>query len=138
MSQQDWQQLEAGSTIGGNPAGPWRLIRSKEAFAALAQGRLPADRPLIGVPRVANTLQQARQLQVLGKDAGTPSGVRKIDSVPDLATMTRGALQFLQQRSSRAVPDGGRRRHRPGPHIPVRAAPNGITASAAISRSMAG
>jgi alkaline phosphatase len=82
-------------------AGPWRLIRSKEAFAALAQGRLPADRPLIGVPRVANTLQQARQLQVLGKDAGTPSGVRKIDSVPDLATMTRGALQFLQQRRPR-------------------------------------
>ncbi len=103
VSQQDWQQLEAGSTIGGNPAGPWRLIRSKEAFAALAQGRLPADRPLIGVPRVANTLQQARQLQVLGKDAGTPSGVRKIDSVPDLATMTRGALQFLQQRSSKGL-----------------------------------
>lgn len=103
VSQQDWQQLEAGSTIGGNPSGPWRLIRSKEAFAALAQGRLPADRPLIGVPRVANTLQQARQLQVLGKDAATPSGVRKIDSVPDLATMTRGALQFLQQRSSNGL-----------------------------------
>lgn len=103
VSQQDWQQLEAGSTIGANPAGPWRLIRSKDEFAALAQGRLPADRPLIGVPRVANTLQQARQLQILGKDAGTPSGVRKIDSVPDLATMARGALQFLQQRSPRGL-----------------------------------
>jgi alkaline phosphatase len=53
------------------------------------------------VYRAWPTLQQARQLQVLGKDAATPSGVRKIDSVPDLATMTRGALQFLQQRSSR-------------------------------------
>ncbi|MGF6417430.1 alkaline phosphatase [Stenotrophomonas sp. AN71] len=103
VSQQDWQQLEAGSTIGANPDGPWRLIRGKEEFAALAQGRLPADRPLIGVPRVANTLQQARQLQVLGKDASTPSGVRKIDSVPDLATMTRGALQFLQQRSTKGL-----------------------------------
>lgn len=103
VSQQDWQQLEAGRTIGENPAGPWRLVRSREEFAALAQGRLPADRPLIGVPRVATTLQQARQLQVLGKDAGTPSGVRKIDSVPDLATMARGALQFLQQRSPRGL-----------------------------------
>ncbi len=114
VAQQDWQQLEAGSTIAGNPAGPWRLIRSKEEFAALAQGRLPADRPLIGVPRVANTLQQARQLQVLGKDATTPSGVRKIDSVPDLATMTRGALRFLQQRSSKGLflmVEGGRIDH---------------------------
>ncbi|WP_414554621.1 alkaline phosphatase [Stenotrophomonas forensis] len=103
VSQQDWLQLEAGRTIGGNPSGPWRLIRGKEEFAALAQGQLPADRPLIGVPRVANTLQQARQLQVLGKDASMPSGVRKIDSVPDLATMTRGALRFLQQRSSNGL-----------------------------------
>ncbi|KAG1545500.1 hypothetical protein G6F50_013742 [Rhizopus delemar] len=103
VSQQDWQQLEEGRTIGGNPSGPWRLIRGKEEFAALAQGQLQADRPLIGVPRVANTLQQARQLQVLGKDASMPAGVRKIDSVPDLATMTRGALRFLQQRSSEGL-----------------------------------
>ncbi|KAG1386573.1 hypothetical protein G6F60_014435 [Rhizopus arrhizus] len=78
-------------------------MRGKDEFAALAQGQLQADRPLIGVPRVANTLQQARQLQVLGKDASMPSGVRKIDSVPDLATMTRGALRFLQQRSSEGL-----------------------------------
>lgn len=103
VSQQDWQQLEAGAAIAGNPSGPWRLIRSKEEFVALAQGRLPADRPLIGVPRVANTLQQARQPQVMGKDASTPSGVKKIDSVPDLATMARGALQFLQQRSAKGL-----------------------------------
>lgn len=103
VSAQDWQQLEAGTPIAGNPAGPWRLIRSKEDFAALAQGALPVDRPLIGVPRVANTLQQARQLQVVGRDAAQPSGVKKIDSVPDLATMTRGALRFLQQRSSQGL-----------------------------------
>ncbi|WP_294996951.1 alkaline phosphatase [uncultured Stenotrophomonas sp.] len=103
VSQQDWRQLEAGTAIGGNPAGPWRLIRSSDEFAALADGRLPADRPLIGVPRVANTLQQARQLQVLGQDAAMPSGVRRIDSVPDLATMTRGALRFLQQRSTKGL-----------------------------------
>ena len=103
VSQQDWQQLEAGTPIAGNPSGAWRLIRSKDDFAALAEGRLPADRPLIGVPRVANTLQQARQLPVVGRDAATPSGVKKIDSVPDLATMTRGALRFLQQRSPKGL-----------------------------------
>lgn len=103
VSQQDWQQLEAGTAIAGNPSGPWRLIRSKAEFVALAQGLMPSDRPLIGVPRVANTLQQARQLQVLGEDARAPSGVKKIDSVPDLATMTHGALQFLQQRSTKGL-----------------------------------
>lgn len=103
VSQQDWQQLEAGAVIDGNPAGAWRLIRSREDFLALAQGRVPADRPLIGVPRVANTLQQARQRQVVGEDAAQPSGVKKIDSVPDLATMTRGALTFLQQRSAQGL-----------------------------------
>ncbi|AWH19048.1 PhoA [Stenotrophomonas sp. ZAC14D2_NAIMI4_7] len=103
VSQQDWQQLEAGMPIAGNPSGAWRLIRSKDEFTALAAGRLPSDRPLIGVPQVANTLQQARQLAVVGHDAATPSGVKKIDSVPDLATMTRGALQFLQQRSPKGL-----------------------------------
>lgn len=99
----DWQQLEAGTPIGGNPAGAWRLVRSRGDFERLAQGQLPADRPLIGVPQVANTLQQARQDAVLGTDAATASGIRKIDTVPDLATMTRGALEFLKRRSDKGL-----------------------------------
>jgi alkaline phosphatase len=103
VSEEDWQQLQAGTTIGGNPAGPWRLIRSREDFARLADGQLPADRPLIGVAEVANTLQQARQDKVLGQDASRPSGTKAIDSVPDLATMTRGALDFLHRRSDKGL-----------------------------------
>lgn len=103
VSQEDWQHLQASTVVGGNPAGPWRLIRSRQDFARLAQGQLPADRPLIGVAEVANTLQQARQDAVLGPDASRPSGTRAIDSVPDLATMTTGALEFLKRRSDQGL-----------------------------------
>lgn len=103
VSQEDWQQLQAGTAIGGNPVGPWRLIRSRTDFQRLAAGQLPADRPLIGVAEVANTLQQARQDAVLGPDASRPSGTKAIDSVPDLATMTTGALEFLKRRSDQGL-----------------------------------
>lgn len=103
VSKEDWQQLQAGLTIGDNPAGPWRLIRSRDDFSRLAEGKLPVDRPLIGVAEVANTLQQARQEKVVGTDASQPSGTRTIDSVPDLATMTRGALDFLKRRSDKGL-----------------------------------
>lgn len=103
VSQEDWQQLQAGTTVGGNPVGPWRLIRSRTDFQRLAEGELSADRPLIGVAEVANTLQQGRQQQVVGDDAKQPSGVRMIASVPDLATMTTGALDFLKRRSDQGL-----------------------------------
>lgn len=103
VSQEDWQQLQAGTTVGGNPSGSWRLIRSRTDFQRLAEGKLPADRPLIGVAEVANTLQQARQEKVVGTDASQPSGTKVIDSVPDLATMTTGALDFLKRRSDKGL-----------------------------------
>lgn len=103
VSQHDWNQLLAAVPVGGNPQGAWQLIRSRAEFAALADGTLPVTQPLIGIPEVARTLQQARQAAVLGADASQPSGVAKLDSVPDLRTMTRGALQFLAQRSDRGL-----------------------------------
>ncbi|WP_282298002.1 alkaline phosphatase [Stenotrophomonas sp. PS02289] len=103
VSQEDWQQLQSGTAVGGNPAGPWRLIRSRQDFTRLAQGQLPSDRPLIGVAEVANTLQQARQDAVLGPDGSRPSGTKAVASVPDLATMTTGALEFLKRRSDQGL-----------------------------------
>jgi len=103
VAAEDWQQLERGAVIGANPAGAWRLLRSRADFSALAAGKVPADRPVIGVAQVARTLQQARQDTVLGTDAAQPSGVKQIDSVPDLALMTRGALAHLQRRSSEGL-----------------------------------
>ncbi|MBB5876148.1 alkaline phosphatase [Xanthomonas sp. 3498] len=103
VSKEDWQQLQAAAIIGKNPQGPWRLIRTREDFLRLAAGELPVDRPLIGVPEVATTLQQARQESVLGPDPARPSGVRAIATVPDLSTMTRGALRFLKHRSNQGL-----------------------------------
>lgn len=103
VSQEDWKQLVAGSAVGKNPLGPWKLIRRREDFVALAAGSVPTDRPLIGIPSVARTLQQARQVNVVGVDAKMPSQVKALTSVPDLQTMTRGALEFLSRRSAEGL-----------------------------------
>jgi len=84
---------------GKNVTQAWQLIRDKAEFTALAAGELAPDGPLIGIPNIAQTLQQARQAQVVGADAGNPSTVAYVGSVPTLATMTRGALQHLARRS---------------------------------------
>ncbi|KAF1015210.1 MAG: Alkaline phosphatase 3 [Stenotrophomonas maltophilia] len=103
VAEQDWQQLQAGQVIGGNPAGAWTLLRSREDFARLADGRLATRGPVIGVPQVARTLQPARQQAELGSDDAQPSRVRRIDSVPDLALMTRGALTHLARQSDKGL-----------------------------------
>ncbi|MER2176431.1 MAG: alkaline phosphatase [Stenotrophomonas maltophilia] len=103
VSQEDWQKLESASTVGANPQGHWQLIRTRAEFAALANGKLPTDRALIGIPQVGRTLQQARQVEVMGNDPANPSGVKMVSSVPDLQTMTRGALGFLKQRSPQGL-----------------------------------
>ena len=103
VSQEDWGKLAGGSTVGTNRLGPWRLIRTREDFDALAAGRTPTDRALIGVPLVARTLQQARQVDVVGADAMAPSKVKGLSTVPDLQTMTRGALEFLKKRSPQGL-----------------------------------
>ncbi len=69
------------------------FIDHKAAFEALAAGkRLPAK--VVGVPRVRSTLQASRMGLA---DADTTSGMAFIDGVPDLATMSRGALNVLNQ-----------------------------------------
>ncbi|MEM7000168.1 MAG: alkaline phosphatase [Pseudomonadota bacterium] len=68
-------------------------IDSKAAFTALAAGEQVPER-VVGIARVGATLQAAR----LGReDADTPSGMAFNDHVPDLATMSRGALNVLNQ-----------------------------------------
>lgn len=103
VSEQDWEQVLSNQPVGNNPAGPWRLIRSRAAFSDLANASIPADRPLLGVPEVARTLQQARQADVVGTDATRPSGVGRITTVPELSTMTVGALEFLKRRSGKGL-----------------------------------
>jgi len=103
MGEEDWTALQAGRVIGGNPAGAWTLIRTRADFARLADGDRLATGPLIGIPQVARTLQQARVHGVVGEDGAQPSGTRQIDTVPDLAMMTKGALAHLAQRSDKGL-----------------------------------
>ncbi|MEM9669724.1 MAG: alkaline phosphatase [Pseudomonadota bacterium] len=68
-------------------------IDAKADFEALAVGADVPER-VVGIARAGNTLQAARG----GLDtADTPSGMAFNETVPDLATMSRGALNVLSQ-----------------------------------------
>ncbi len=98
IGQTEWTELKAGELIPSGASTPWTLIESKASFEALANGSLSVT--LVGIPKVRWTLQQGREASVLGADASQPSGVKKIATVPDLATMTQGALNYLGQGES--------------------------------------
>lgn len=95
IGETQWQALKAGELIPSGASTPWTLIESKASFEALANGQLSVTGPLVGIAKVRWTLQQGREADVLGADAKQPSGVKKIASVPDLTTMTKGALSYL-------------------------------------------
>jgi alkaline phosphatase len=75
--------------------GGWTVIESKSDFESLADGTLtPATSKVFGLPQVFETLQFNRTAAVQGS-AATPSGVAYIQNVPALATMTKAALNVL-------------------------------------------
>jgi alkaline phosphatase len=85
-----------------------RLIEKAVDFKALASGKLDmlGCSRLIGTARVSDTLQQGRSTQdwnkdgkIDGKDAqlAPVNGDPRIATVPDLSTMTRGALNILSK-----------------------------------------
>lgn len=91
--QATWEALLAG-TIANDADGDgvddaWTLIQDKAAFEALQEGDTPSR--VIGVPQVYTTLQQNRGGD---KEAGAFAEPFNTD-VPDLATMSRGALNVL-------------------------------------------
>ncbi|MEM6649909.1 MAG: alkaline phosphatase [Pseudomonadota bacterium] len=71
----------------------YTFIDQKADFEALATGGIRPQR-LVGVARTATTLQAARQDL---PNADTLSGVAFNPEVPNLATMSRGALNVLSQ-----------------------------------------
>jgi alkaline phosphatase len=89
-----WSELKAG-TAGGDANGdgtadPWTLIQTKAEFEALATAAVPPSR-VCGTAQVYSTLQQARG----GDGSASPYAVPLNGSVPSLATMTKGALNVL-------------------------------------------
>ena len=71
----------------------YTFIDSKDDFEALAAGDVQTAR-VVGIARTTSTLQAAREDLPA---ADTPSGLAYIDQVPDLATMSIGALNVLSQ-----------------------------------------
>ncbi|MEM1288036.1 MAG: alkaline phosphatase [Pseudomonadota bacterium] len=69
------------------------FVDDKADFEALAAGENVPDR-VVGIARAGSTLQASRE--GLG-DADTPSGMAYNPAVPDLATMSLGALNVLDQ-----------------------------------------
>jgi len=69
------------------------FIDAKSQFEALASGGLSADR-VVGLVRSNSTLQAGREGLA---EADTPSGMAFNEDVPDLATMSLGALNVLDK-----------------------------------------
>ncbi|MEM6684004.1 MAG: alkaline phosphatase, partial [Pseudomonadota bacterium] len=100
LSEADWAAINA-------PDGPMTLIETKQQFEALADGSLHVDGRLIGIPQIEETLQASRSpfIPADANQPGSPNlvipgvdttiGQVLLPTVPDLATMTTGALNHL-------------------------------------------
>jgi alkaline phosphatase len=88
VAAEDWAALLAGSA-------PRTLFQSTEEIAALAEGRMPPPERWIAVPGVGATLQMLRDPAAVGADDANPSGTAFISDLPDLAMLSRAALERL-------------------------------------------
>jgi alkaline phosphatase len=96
----NWMTLAQYDALKNGSAG-WNFIETKADFEALANGALTFSGPLWGIAEVGATLQANRNAGVLGADPANPSGVRFIDTVPTLVTMTKGAINHLSTSSDK-------------------------------------
>lgn len=96
IDEDTWVALTNGKQIREGYDKPNRLITDKAQFELLAENNLDFDpsQPLIGIPKVRNTLQASRPVE-MGTDPNMPSGVAQLQSVPSLETMTKAALNYL-------------------------------------------
>ena len=101
IGQTEWQAIKAGTLVPSGASATWTLVDEKSDFESLANNNLDVKGPLFGLPKVRWTLQQGRDAAVLGADASEPSGVKMIDTVPDLSVMTKGALNYLSKKSDK-------------------------------------
>lgn len=81
---------QAGNDADGDSiADPWRLIQNRIEFQQLMEGATP--KRVIGIPKVAKTLQQERS----GDSNADAFVVPFIETLPTLEEMTRAALNIL-------------------------------------------
>lgn len=84
ITEADYQRVTGGQT-------DWDYVESKEDFEALAAGEKQSGK-VFGLAQAATTLQQARSAE-----GALPGEGEFNDNVPDLPTMTEGALNVLGQ-----------------------------------------
>lgn len=88
-----WDELVSGTAgadaDGDGIADPWTFIETKEDFEALTEGATPER--VFGVAQVGSTLQQGRTGNGWADSYSVPFNT----DVPDLATMSRAALNVL-------------------------------------------
>lgn len=82
-----WEQLKAGKHPGG-----WTLVQSKGEFESLVTGPTPTR--VVGTAQVHRTLQQHR---ARFDAADTPFSDPFLENVPSLETMTKAALNVLDE-----------------------------------------
>ena len=81
--------LDVSDANNDGKADPWTLVQSKDEFEKLTNGETPER--VVGVAQVATTLQQGRS----GDSKADAYEVPFNENVTDLATMTKGALNVL-------------------------------------------
>ena len=86
LSQDTWNALETGAT-------GFELMDESSDFEALAASEQTPER-VFGIAQVASTLQQSRAV-----DPGAAPFETPLNDVPDLATLTEGALNVLDDAS---------------------------------------
>jgi alkaline phosphatase len=85
-----WQALRSERGLNG-----YAYIESLSQFQMLADGQAELPRKLIGIPRTLGATQATRE--AYAADLRRPSRMAFNPEVPDLATMSRAALNVLQQ-----------------------------------------
>jgi alkaline phosphatase len=85
--------LGVGDANGDGVPDPWTLIQTKAEFEALLTARKIPNR-LIGIPQVATTLQEYRNL---AKGAELAYKYPLLEGLPTLQTMAEGAIRILSK-----------------------------------------
>jgi len=85
-----WTALTSEAGLNG-----YAFIDTREAFEALAEDADPQMHQLVGIARSSGSTQATRE--GYPEDATTPSGMAFNPEMPDLATMSRAALNVLDQ-----------------------------------------
>ncbi len=99
ISEQDWSSVNADGLYPVGADLPWQLMDDKADFEALAAGTAEdalMNGPLFGLVPVGYTLQQGRSCAD-DEDATVAFDCAMSTSVPSLAVMTTGALNYLGQ-----------------------------------------